>query len=445
MVDSEKPRIKCLIATSDEELLSKLKKAPELKSFDCHFASNGGDAQKIIKENTYLINMAFIDPDLKNPTGLDVIKFCHLFQTAVPVYLYTDRKDDEDISSLELDKLGIVKIVEQTTELEVISKIIEPYKVEFSQEQALEIAKKFNDKEGQELNAIDKEFQPVQAANFISGQKSFFDIYVRLKSGKYVKILNAGDDFKFDRVKSYLDKGVVYFFIRKESQKVFLDYINNTAGKILKSAAVSVTAKTQQLLFLGEETGKLLSQFDLDEENITYAAEYVDKLHTQIKAIKDNSQVGNFLNNVLMFEHCSGVAFISGILAKELNVDSYKSISILGTAAILHDIGLYRYREEFTAGYDDVEYFDEENIEHRLNIFWDDREVPGKDKMEELEEIYLKHPMKGSNSIEAIPKTDPLVAQIVRQHHLRRNGEGIAKKKKDEIIHATSRDCGYQR
>jgi HD-GYP domain-containing protein (c-di-GMP phosphodiesterase class II) len=434
----EKNKTKVLFASPDEALIKKLKESSELKKFECYFALSGGEAQKLIKDLAYKLNICFIDPLLSNPSGLDVVKFCHLYQTAVSIYLYSS----DEKETLELEKIGVLRRILHQIPLPELLLIIEPFKVQFKAEEALEISKKFNDKEGAELSLKDQEFVPVQAANFISGQKSFFDLYVRLNSGKFVKILNAGDDFKFERIKSYLDKGVTYFFVRKDGHKSFVDYINLTMGKVLKVSSVTIEVKNKQLLFLGEETSKIFTQFNLAPENLVYATEFVDKLHQHLRGIKDKGIIAKFLKNVLTFEHCSGVAFISGLIAKKLEIDSHKSITTLGTAAILHDVGLYRYREEFTAGYDDIEYFDEENIEMRLEIFRQDRNIPGKEKLEELEKVYEAHPSKGAQQLNEIPGTDPLVAQIIRQHHLRRNGLGMHKKNKDEMIHPMSEVVG---
>ena len=77
---------------------------------------------------------------------------------------------------------------------------------------------------------------------------------MRLRERRFIKICKAGSPFEEERVTNYVKKGVTHFFIKKEVQKIYLDYCKHLTMKILKNKSIPVHVKVAQTLNYGEQT-----------------------------------------------------------------------------------------------------------------------------------------------------------------------------------------------
>ena len=69
----------------------------------------------------------------------------------------------------------------------------------------------------EEVALEDSKFTRVKISEFYTSQPVLFDLFVQLSSGRYVKILHAGDKLDEDRVSKYKDeKKVEYFYFKRE-------------------------------------------------------------------------------------------------------------------------------------------------------------------------------------------------------------------------------------
>jgi putative nucleotidyltransferase with HDIG domain len=252
-------------------------------------------------------------------------------------------------------------------------------------------------------SAEDQSYVPIRAEGFASGSKSVFDVYVRLSSGRYLKLLQAGDQFTPDRLETYLKKGVTHFYIKKEMHESYLAYCRTLTTAVLNAPSLSTEIKMQHTLNQGEELMSLLKSQGVSEENIAHAKQFsldVKNLTNQLAAGKGQSSVKQFLDDVAVFEHGVGTSMLAGILSHVVEIRMDKPVQIVGVASLLHDIGLSALPEECR-----------NEDESQLN--------------NEQRALFRTHPEKGAEILRASGEVDPAAIQAIEQHHMRHLGFGF--------------------
>ena len=136
----------------------------------------------------------------------------------------------------------------------------------------------------------DLNFVPILAANFVSGARSFFDLYVRISSGRYLKILQANDSFSPERIGSYLTK-TTYFYIRQENQELYLSYCDKMASLATKSEKISTKASLSLSLNQGQEVVNFLKSSAVHDSHIHYGISFANNLSKNIAKITKEKNV----------------------------------------------------------------------------------------------------------------------------------------------------------
>ncbi|MBI4925962.1 MAG: HDIG domain-containing protein [Bdellovibrio sp.] len=390
-----------LIVDSDTNFINKIKTEAETQSIQPIFATRGKDAQLLIANSKNHFAGIFVNPNITNPHGFSVIRFSHFYRPALPIYIIAD--ESISFKEEELKKLGVQKIIHKPINYSTIAKLITPHSIFFNQGAALEDAKLNKDQIGQEIEVNDSEFTSIYATDYLCGAKSFFDIYVRLNTNHYVKIVQAGDVFDPYRVAHYLQKGVEFFYLRKEAQEGYLTYCDQIASSILKNKKIGIEVKIKQTLNHGQEAMNFLKNHGINENNLEYAKSFVNNvqvLSEKLKLESNNDFVKSFLVDLEMYEHGVSTAMIASLLINPMKIAATHPTKVIGLAALFHDIGLYKMdpllRDE------DVSKMTAQQIT-----------------------LFHTHPIVGSEMLSAIRGIDPVVIQAIAQHHERRNKKGF--------------------
>jgi response regulator RpfG family c-di-GMP phosphodiesterase len=256
-----------------------------------------------------------------------------------------------------------------------------------------------------ELELPATEFSAIHAANFVSGHKSFFDLYVRLPTGRYVKILKAGDAFEAERVRGYLERGVRSFFIRKEAQASYVAYCDHLASALVARPSAPVGIKASQTLNAGEETLHFLLEHGVARGTVDKAARYARNVHRLVAGHEaaNHPAVRALLNDPIAYDHAVGATLVAGALLSALNFTLERVHVAVGMATLLHDVGLHA----FAPGLDDRE-------EWEMSV-------------EELETFH-RHPHEGTKILAGVRGIDSLVLHAVYHHHERRDGSGFPRR-----------------
>lgn len=213
-----------LIIEQDAKVIERLQDCFHARVLPPKIAVNAADAEIKLRDRGEEYSGIFISSDI--PEFFSVIQLAHSERPGTPIFILTDEKSA--IADHNLAELGIHQTIKKPVTYSELLTIASPLITMFEAEKALIEARKNRDPIDFDLTKEDADFTPILAERFLSGRKSFFDVYVRLKSGSYVRLLKAGDAFSGDRLHKYVQKGMLHFYIRKEAQE---SYLGNSAQR----------------------------------------------------------------------------------------------------------------------------------------------------------------------------------------------------------------------
>ena len=407
-----------LIVDPDFRFLKSLKEDPRAPEAPPFTARTGKEAQLILADPANLIAGVFINPAVITPEGgpdaVSAIRFSKQRRSSVPVYLICDEKQTH---ALDLVRLGIRETIQKPITLAAIMQMISP---EIMFDKASALSKGANqDQLGAEISGEDAEFIPIRAADFVSGSKVFFDVYIRLGSGRYVKLIQTGDAFTPERLDGYIEKGVQNFYLRKDQQHAYLTYCNEISKAALKSKNIANSVKLSQVFNSGEETMKFLKGQGLSENRMQYASSFVSNVHNLVESmdLMSDPSFSSFANDVASYEHSVSTSMIASLIADEMEIQSDSVVQIVGISSLMHDIGLFSLPQEL---------HDEDES-----------------KMSDAQrELFQTHPALGADILRKMHGINPSVIQAVLHHHERRNKKGFSTQGKVKQVNRVAEIVG---
>jgi response regulator RpfG family c-di-GMP phosphodiesterase len=187
-----------------------------------------------------------------------------------------------------------------------------------------------------------------------------------------------------------------------EARVLYLQYCEDVATSLLDRSDVSVKVKEDQILNLGRETVRHLKICGVSDESLRLAKRYALFAHRLVQQLSvDSSPVlRGLLKKIQEVDHSVGTVMIVVILLEGMNYVDEEVISLITTAGFLHDIGLYLLPEDYSG-------IREEDLNEKQ---WAD---------------YEKHPALGAEVVASLTSVNPLIPQVILQHHERRNRKGF--------------------
>jgi HD-GYP domain-containing protein (c-di-GMP phosphodiesterase class II) len=391
-----------LIVDPELEFLLSLSSDPQARTIPPIVTHDELTALKSLEEAGAPFAALFVNPRVGRTHAIPLIRQALKAHPGLPIFYMTDA-EFALLPVKDIKSLGVRKVLQKPLRYGQLLKAIQEAQNAFSSKDALERAKEHaGETLEQEAQASDEDFLPISAINFVSGSSCFFDIYVRLKPGKYVKILQAGDAFSADRVTGYRAKGVTHFYLRKAAQEAYLKYCDQLASTVVKNAKISHDLKISVTANQGEEVASFLRERGVTSESILHAEKFVGNVHELAKQMgfTRNPKIAAFLKDLQKSEHGVALTLLSSFLIRPLQYTAEKSVGLIGMASLLHDVGLSEMDPKFIK-----EDLDEWAPEERWR--------------------YQTHPDVGAETLAELRSIDPAVIQAVRQHHERRNRNGF--------------------
>ncbi|MES2528116.1 MAG: HD domain-containing protein [Bdellovibrionota bacterium] len=380
---------KFLLIESDSKILELIQLDRTLSDqFPCHVVRHFGDARMLMERSKQEIRLIFVSEKLSRTLTKEEFEKFH-----------ADFKSTEMI------------LIEDKTPFDVARNLI-PRFIQ-APKNYMDLAKHFqaqisgahdwrkNKDDGQvkdtEFNAEEAKFIGLPLRDFVVTPKSYFNTYLKLTSGRFIKIINAGDELTGEFIKKYRDKGVEDFFVPKEEHEKYVHLLASLSAKTVSSEQTSAGFKIKTLVKLGKNITNNLSKCGITPERMDNAEMFLDQSITVLRHMKiKNDVISSYLQNIDKDEHSAAVAFIAGILANHLGFESSKSIKVVGTAALLHDLGLYSLDPHFNEADDAAK--DENGI-------------------------FAKHAAHGAEILRSTGMFDEVICNAIENHHRRRRGE----------------------
>lgn len=399
MNPSDSPQL--LIGDPDVAFLNSLRADTRAQSAPPLGATTPEQLEAVILDTTRTLSGVFVNPRLLNPMGVPLVRIARQHRPAVPIFLLLD-DPSLSLSGPELRDLTIAKAVNKPVNFNEITRHLASVQLNFDPGAAVKQSQSHPDQLEVEVVQDDNEFLPIVARNFVAAQVSYFDVYVKVRPCRYVKILQSGDGFSPSRLQSYLDKRVVHFYLRKDTQENYLRFCDQLTASLLKNPNIPVAIKIEQTLNHGQETSNYLRNSGVDEKALRYCEKFTENVCLLLKSVdlQRSDVVKSYLGNLDHYEHGVATVMIAALVAIPLRFEMGKSLNTIGMAGMLHDIGLQGLGDKFA---------DED--EQKMN--------------EQEREIYQSHPIKGANILRELRGIEPVVVQAVEQHHERRNRKGF--------------------
>ena len=368
------------------------------------FVTSAEAARSALQDRRKRFAAIFIDPVLPPRGGVQLIALAHRCRPATPVFvLYSDA---EPFSKIEMDRLAIQGAIQLPLSSHQIREKVSTEIFDFYFDAVAPTAELVHDV----ASADDSKYLPVPASDFLVGTPSVYDVYVRLPSGRYFKLLSAKDTFAPNRVISYLEKGVTHFYIRRASHERCLAYCDILAQFLITHSHVSFETKLADVFSRGDLAIQAIRRQGLTPEHVEFVMAYVANIRSILNQmdLKKQEHIREFLSNLPHYDRAVSTAMVAGLLALPLKVESESAFRAIGIAALLHDLALYQMPEN-------VQSEDETRMS------------------EEDRTLYHQHPVLSAKLLENLPEIDPVTIQAVAQHHERRNKKGFPFRLSTEI------------
>ncbi|MEK7690694.1 MAG: HD domain-containing phosphohydrolase, partial [Bdellovibrionota bacterium] len=396
-----------LIVDQDVKFLETIRKDGYSKIYPAVIAQDEIEAEHHLKATGLSFSGIFINPVVSRPGGISLVRAALLHHPGTPVFLLTDKMDA--VPPLpDLNGMGVQAALKKPITYQDMVGMTAP-KVQGLDLSVLQSLAARAARDAEQPGSDQQEYFPVSIRSFLSGCKSFFDVYVRLPTGRYVKLLQAGDGFTPERLLGYLKKGLVQLYIHKDEQRKFLDYCDQSLQKMIAKGEGSVDLTAQHLLTAGQATIVFLRRHGMSVEEIGYALKFAAHLQKFIVSgpLKSHAAIHSILSKVGDYEHGVSCAMVTALLFKEFGVDSERLQQHLGLAAMFHDIGMQELPRHLA------------HFEEVYNTATRPKHVSAKDW-----ELYIHHPARGAVILQELGILDPAAIAAVEQHHERRNGKG---------------------
>ncbi|WP_372654823.1 HD domain-containing phosphohydrolase [Halobacteriovorax sp.] len=404
--------LKILIADPSDKWLESASNFLKSESYEVTTVSNGKDAQLALYNDKFFA--VIINFDLKNHSGLQVLKFIQRNSPSQRVLVILESQsiidDEERTSEDQLKKYAMVEILVKPFEVKSLKGVLEGH-------QSLgDYMKNIKTREGQsaevEVENSDDDFTQVRIDDFYSSKAVLFDVFIKLKSNRYIKILHAGDTFSKERIDKYRnEKKVEHLYFHNLDRRKFIQYHNKLAKKLIGNKNIPAEAKVKMIRNVADKYIQEAYTQGMKPQVVDQGKEVCENIYNLVENDKSLFKVLKSYEEFdpTAFTHAFLVTLFSTSIIKQFDWQSKTTIEATALACLFHDIGKMKLPKELL---------------NKRPIDMSDDEYA----------LYMTHPQLGVEIIEENRMINNSVKQIILQHHENYDGTGFPYKKKGTSI-----------
>ena len=245
-------------------------------------------------------------------------------------------------------------------------------------------------------NEIQREgnYGQVPIEDFISGKNLPYSIYVRLVTGRFVKIAHTGEDLDLGRIYNLKFKSVNELWLEKGDFLKYQAMSQRLAAGVATMTQVSADKKAKVIEHACQIAAQKLQMAGVEAGSLESASQLLNAALTLTLESPGSVAMLEVMNTRLngRYAHASTTALLAILITQVMGWTNKKNIFSLALAGFFHDIGLMDAPE----GLEDK---------------------PLADMSEEEKTIYLNHPARGVELLKDLPGLPSEVLTIVSQHH----------------------------
>lgn len=405
--------LKVLLIDPDEDWLYSTKEKLENELYQVDVVSNGKDAQLSLYNNKYFA--VILNLETKNHSGLQVLKFVKTNYASQRVIMLMERLppeplDEDSITPDKLKKMGAMEVLVKPIEVKDILTALEGH--QSLGEMISNLPRNKGESKEEEVDLRDDVFTSVKIEEFYSTQPVLFDVFIKLKSDRYIKILHAGDSFSKDRLDKYrTEKKVEKLFFQKKDLGKFIKFNNYLAGKMIENKGVNSVTKVKLIKNVAEKFMEQSFVEGLKPQIIDQGKEICENVFKLVEGQKDLYKVLRSFQDFdpSAFSHAFLVSLFTTSIIKQFEWQSKVTIETAAFACLFHDIGKMKLPPNL--------------LDKRPEEMTDDEKVE-----------YFKHCEYGLQILENNSMINNSIKQIIFQHHENFDGTGFPENKKGSKI-----------
>ncbi|MBI3558741.1 MAG: HD domain-containing protein [Deltaproteobacteria bacterium] len=369
------------------------------------FSDTVRSSQSRLSDRDFDYAAVFVNPVLGTAAWLAVMRSCHQYRVGVPVFVIYDGKPN--VSREEAEGMGAAGFIAKPL---TYSKMVEmvsgnpthaPSPDDLDPPASEEPTAARSEQEAPSGTLADGDVMEVNLANLVGRVKSAFDVYVRLSTGKFVRILKSGDVLSHDRVESYRARGVTALHILKTAQADYLNLYDALVTEVLSDKSASADIKVSQVVGQGEATARMLRDSGFGEKSVQRAQQYVANTTEMVSQLAgDNMVVKKLLGDIASLEHGVACTMLASMMLKHIGGTNPAVFNGIGIACFLHDIALLGKPPVIR-----------DELEPRMN--------------DEQRAIFRAHPAQSAEMLKQMKKIPPIIVSAVADHHRRMDGSGF--------------------
>jgi response regulator RpfG family c-di-GMP phosphodiesterase len=375
-----------------------------------HF-QNGLHALQELKHAPEKFDLIISDYQLSNMiTGADIFKFVNGQMLGLPFIILSGI----DCSQDEKFKNFFEAHVRNALLLKPVSIGDLTAKIEWCLAEENNLLKIYN----QSTKSNDEKI-PIRSDLFLKSNLVPCDVYLKLRDGKYIKIIHNNEPFEGRLIQKLILKGATHFFVNRSEISQYGESVINTLHGLLKTKAhkaeelqkSQITNKAIEVL-----RGNLL-KCGFNKVVLKVAD---DIISLQLEMMTESPEIEQYLNKFQNFrrintDHTRLVSYVVVSILRELTWDSESTLHKMCTAALLHDISLPDGLVEKVTNHDNFE-----------NLTDDEKN------------IYFSHPTESSHIAQHFEAIAIGIEQFILEHHELPNGKGFPRKLNYNNVHPLS-------
>lgn len=389
---------KILIVDDDYYFRVALQKALEQSAHQATCAENAKHAQQLLLLHEY--EMVITDIRMPEMNGIELLKWVKA-NRSMPVILMTgfsEAAETQEAESLGADGF-LAKPFKKEDLLPVIDRCFAPKAIE----------------DAAELDS-DYGFCKISIDDFITGRDMKFDIFIRLREHRYIKIAHGGENMDPQRIRAYKDKNISFLYVRRDDFRKYLNFNLVLSKAVTTSKSIDHRKKLNFIKHASEMMLQNLYVNGVNQEDFVQAGALVENA---VSILTDQDATFNLLEALsnhtdFLYAHSLGVSLYSTLIGKALKWHSPSTLSKLAVGGLLHDVGKKEIPREIL-------------------------DKPRKDMTVDEVALLETHPARGVVILDKLQCMPTDILQIVHEHHENCLGFGYPARLKKTKIHPMAR------
>jgi len=368
-------------------------------------ASSVSDAVGHLSDPTRAILGAFVDAGLGPRGWVPILESMNRLRLHSPAFLLVNGVAPR-VTESELRALGVTALVRKPLGFGRMVRLVSPLSISRDVDAKLRALRSAEPPPCPVGADRDGEFVPVAAEALLSRSPVRTDLYVRLSSGRYFKVLHSGDFLDSDRFDTYVSGGVTHFHLRREDHARLVERFSKLMASLVPDPSVPPPTKLAVTLAYGDEVMAFLERAGVDPDTLSAAQGFVSRAFELVRSLdlRRHPLLESLMAEIPRRTHEASTALVAQLLASHVGMPVRDATETVGVAALLHDIGLLDAPP--SVGGEDVS---------RMTL--------------EEAHLYRAHPEDGARILAGVRGLAPEVAEAVARHHQRRDGRGFPPRK----------------